>query len=250
MLRLEGKLVIVTGASGGIGAETARRLDEEGAELVLCGRSKERLTALGNELGGGALIVAGDLTDDREAERIVGRALSSRGKVDALVNNAAIDHAQGLLETSFEEMRELFELNFFAAARMLQSCADAMRTGGGSIVNVTSRLATIGVPTMSFYGAAKGALAALTRGAAVELAPHRIRVNAVAPGMTRTPLYNEWLAKLPDPAAAEAEVTAKIPLGALADPADVAAAIAYLISDDAKHVTGATLPVDGGYTAA
>lgn len=250
MKRLEGRVAIVTGASGGIGAETARRLDHEGAQLVLCGRSRERLAALGEELERGPLIVAGDLTEDGEARRIVGEALANRGRLDALVNNAALDHAERLLETSNDEVRKLFEVNFFAAARMLQSGAEAMRTDGGSIVNVTSRLATIGVPTMAFYGAAKGALAALTRGAAVELAPHRIRVNAVAPGMTRTPLYDEWLAKLPDPAAAEAEVTAKIPLGALADPADVAAAIAYLVSDDARHVTGATLPVDGGYTAA
>jgi NAD(P)-dependent dehydrogenase (short-subunit alcohol dehydrogenase family) len=103
---------------------------------------------------------------------------------------------------------------------------------------------------MSLYGASKGALLSLTRAAAVELAPQGIRVNAVAPGMTRTPLFEAWLAAEADPEAAQRRVVGGIPQGRLAEPADVAAAIAYLASDDSAHVTGASLPVDGGYTAA
>jgi NAD(P)-dependent dehydrogenase (short-subunit alcohol dehydrogenase family) len=114
---------------------------------------------------------------------------------------------------------------------------------------VTSRLAVIGVPGMSLYSASKGALLSLTRAAAVELAPRNIRVNAVAPGMTRTPLYEAWLAQQPDPAQTEMSVLAGIPQGRLATAEDVAAAIAFLASDDAAHITGASLPVDGGYTA-
>jgi NAD(P)-dependent dehydrogenase (short-subunit alcohol dehydrogenase family) len=103
---------------------------------------------------------------------------------------------------------------------------------------------------MAVYGASKGALRALTHGAAVELAPMGIRVNAVAPGMTETPLFSEWLEDRPDPAAARADVEGRIPLGKLATPDDVAAAILFLLSDSAAHITGVTLPVDGGYTAA
>ncbi len=183
-------------------------------------------------------------------ERLLSRALRDRERLDVLVNNAAMDHAEDLFEVSDADVHALFEINFFAAARLLRASAQTMQSGGGSIVNVTSRLAAIGVPTMAYYGASKGALAAFTRGAAVELAPLGIRVNAVAPGMTRTPLYSEWLASQDDPDRTEREVRGAIPLGELADPDDVAAAIAFLASEESRHVTGATLPVDGGYTAA
>ncbi len=120
---------------------------------------------------------------------------------------------------------------------------------GGSIINVTSRLATVGVLTMAIYSASKGAIRALTRAAAVELAPRGIRVNDVVPGMTKTRLYDPWLATQADPAQAEDEVVAAIPLGRLAQPDDIAAAVTYLASDEARYITGVTIPVDGGYTA-
>ncbi len=132
---------------------------------------------------------------------------------------------------------------------MLQAAACAMRGRGGSIVNVTSRTAAVGVPTMAVYGASKGALTSLTRGAAADLARAGIRVNAVAPGFTETPLLTAWLAAQSDPEAIRLKVAEQIPQGRLATPADVAAAILYLASDEAAHVTGAVLAVDGGYTA-
>jgi NAD(P)-dependent dehydrogenase (short-subunit alcohol dehydrogenase family) len=165
-----------------------------------------------------------------------------------LVNNAAIDHTGDVLETPIQEIHALFDVNVFGAIHMLQAAGRAMRGRGGAIVNVTSRLASIGVPSMALYSAAKGALSALTRGAAVELAPQGIRVNAVAPGMTRTPMFEEWLAA--EGAKVAAAAAAAIPQGRFATPEEVAAAIAFLASDEAAHITGASLAVDGGYTAA
>jgi NAD(P)-dependent dehydrogenase (short-subunit alcohol dehydrogenase family) len=195
--------------------------------------------------------VALDLNHDGSPETVVAEALSAFGALDVLVNNAGEDYTRPLLDAPLQDVRQVFETNFFAAFRMLQAAALTMRErGGGSIVNVTSRLAVIGVDTMTVYGASKGALLTLTRGAAVELAPANIRVNAVAPGLTATPLYVAYLSRQQDPHATEAKARSSIPQGRVAEPADVAAAIAYLASDEAGHVTGHSLAVDGGYTAA
>lgn len=250
MRRLEGKTAIVTGATMGIGEAITRRLAAEGANVVLVARKRERGEALSAELGTKASFVAGSVSDRDVADAAV-RAASSTGGVNVLVNNAGIDHTGEVLMTNEEDVRNVFETNFFGALWMLQRVGREMRErSGGSIINITSRLASIGVPTMAIYGAAKGALLSLTRGAAVELAPHGIRVNAVAPGLTETPLLREWIADQASPEAFRREVEATIPQGRFGTPEDVAAAVAYLAADESAHVTGVTLPVDGGYTAA
>jgi NAD(P)-dependent dehydrogenase (short-subunit alcohol dehydrogenase family) len=246
--RYEGRAAIVSGGTSGIGAQVVARLGDEGAAVLFTGRSRERGAAVADSTG--AHFCAVDQTDADAADRIVAEAARVVGPVDLLVNNAALDHTGDVLETPIAEVRELFEVNVFAAIELLQAAGRAMRGRGGAIVNVTSRLASIGVPTMAMYSASKGALLALTRGAAIELAPERIRVNAVAPGMTRTALYRAWLAEQDDPGATEAAIAERIPQGRLAEAHEVAAAIAFLGSDDAAHITGASLAVDGGYTAA
>jgi NAD(P)-dependent dehydrogenase (short-subunit alcohol dehydrogenase family) len=125
-----------------------------------------------------------------------------------------------------------------------------MRGRGGSIINLSSRTASVGVPTMAVYGASKGALASLTRGAAVDMAADGIRVNAIAPGFTETPLMAAWLAAQANPEEVRSQAAANIPQGRFATPDDVAAAAVFLASDESAHVTGITLAVDGGYTAA
>lgn len=252
MRRFDDRTVIITGGSDGIGAETARRLAAEGARLVLAGRRDASAAEVLRELDPERTrYVSVDLNHDGAPETVVSEALNAFGSLDALVNNAGEDYTKPLLDVPVEDLRRVFETNFFAAFRMLQAAARAMRErGGGAIVNVTSRLAVIGVDTMTTYGASKGALLTLTRGAAIELAPANIRVNAVAPGLTATPLYLEYLRRQPDPEGTEARSRAAIPQGRVGEPADVAAAIAYLASDDAGHVTGASIAVDGGYTAA
>ena len=249
--RLEGKVAIVPGAGAGIGAAIAHRLVGEGARVVGVGRRAEPGERLVEALGGAehARFVVGSVADPSTARAAVDAAREWDGP-QVLVNNAALDHTGPVLESPGEEVREVFEINFFGALWTLQAAGMAMaERGGGSIVNVTSRLASIGVPTMALYGASKGALLALTRGAAVELAPLRIRVNAVAPGQTRTPLTEAWLAQQTDPSVGEAAV-AGIPQRRFGEPDEVAAAVAFLAADESAHITGASIPVDGGYTAA
>jgi NAD(P)-dependent dehydrogenase (short-subunit alcohol dehydrogenase family) len=252
MTRLDGKTAIVTGATAGIGEAIAQRFVAEGARVVPVGRRADRGAQLVTRLGGAerAQFVAGDVADPATAEEAIAAA-TRWGGPDVLVNNAGVDHTGGLLDTDPDEVRALFETNFFGALTMLQAAGRAMAgRGGGSIVNVTSRLATIGVPRMTLYGASKGALLTLTRGAAVELAPRGVRVNAVAPGLTRTPLVEAWLSGERDRARTEAEALAGIPQGRFAEPADVVAATLFLASDESAHITGASIAVDGGYTAA
>jgi NAD(P)-dependent dehydrogenase (short-subunit alcohol dehydrogenase family) len=248
--RLEGNVAIVTGASAGIGSAIAHRLVSEGARVVGVGRRAEAGAKLVEALGGDerARFVTGSVADDRTVTEAVEAAGDWDGP-QVLVNNAGLDHIGSVLDTPAAEVREVFETNFFGALWMLQAAGREMaERGGGSIINVTSRLASIGVPTMALYGGSKGALLALTRGAAVELAPLGIRVNAVAPGQTRTPLTEAWLAQHTGPAA-EAAV-AGIPQRRFGEPEEVAAAVAFLAAGESAHITGASIPVDGGFTAA
>jgi NAD(P)-dependent dehydrogenase (short-subunit alcohol dehydrogenase family) len=251
MSQPETRVALVTGATSGLGVEIARRLVADGLRVVISGRSPERGKAVEVGLGSSARFVQADLVEPGASQRLVEDALAHEGRLDVLVNNAAIDHTGPLLDVPESEVRATFATNSLAAIACLQAAGRAMRAGGrgGAIINITSRLASIGVPTMSVYSASKGAMLAMTRAAAIELAPYDIRVNAVAPGMARTPLYDEWLAEQPNPAETERQVAEAIPLKRIAEPADVAAAVSYLASPEAAYVTGVSLPVDGGYLA-
>jgi NAD(P)-dependent dehydrogenase (short-subunit alcohol dehydrogenase family) len=248
--RLAGKVAIVTGATSGIGTVTARRFVAEGARVVICGRDEAAgrriLAVIGEER---AALVLGDVTSPATAELAV-TAATRFGPLDVLVNNAAMDYTSDLYTTPVDDVRRVLEVNFVGPFLMLQAAAKAMRGRGGSIINIGSRLATIGVKTMAVYGAAKGALTSFTRGAAIDLALDGIRVNTVAPGFTETPLMRAWLAEQPDPETARTAAIANIPQRRFATPEDVAAAVVFLASDESAHVTGALLAVDGGYTAA
>ena len=250
--RLAGKSAIVTGGTAGIGEAVTRAFVREGAAVLIVARGEAPAARLTQELGEArAAYLAADVADPATAPRAVDAALRTFGRLDVLVNNAGIDlSGVPLLETAPADMRRVFEVNFFAATALLQAAAGAMRERGGSIVNVTSRTALVGVRGMAVYGASKGALQSLTRTAAVELAPLGIRVNAVAPGLTETPMVREWLEAQPDPETFRRELAATIPQAAFATPEDVAAAILYLAGDESRAVTGASISVDGGYTAA
>jgi NAD(P)-dependent dehydrogenase (short-subunit alcohol dehydrogenase family) len=240
-MKLAGRTAIVTGATEGIGAATVEQFLGEGARVVGVARREELGRRLAEDSGGMFMFVAGDIRADGTAARAVAAAEDWTGRLDILVNNAARDFTGDLVDASVDDIRDVFEVNSLGTLLMLRAAAQRMREhGGGAIVNVTSRLASIGVPSMSVYGASKGAVLALTRGAAVELAAHNIRVNAVAPGLTG----------LDDAETTYADAMAGIPQGRMGHPEEVAAAIVFLASDDASHITGVSLPVDGGYTAA
>lgn len=242
------RVALVTGGTSGIGAAIAARLRADGLRVAVTGRNAPAADIAA--MLGDALFVPGDLTEPGVPERIVGAVVDAFGRLDVLVNNAGRRHAGLIVDTSPEDLAEVFALNTIAAMTMTAAAARAMiPQHDGAIINILSRLAHVGVPTLTAYSASKGALAAHTRGAAVELAPHNIRVNAVAPGMTRTPLIEDWLGDQPDPEQALDDVLGGVPLGRLATPEDVAAAVSYLASPNASYLTGTSIAVDGGYTA-
>jgi NAD(P)-dependent dehydrogenase (short-subunit alcohol dehydrogenase family) len=242
--RLEGKVAIVTGGTAGIGEATVRLFVEQGARVVIVAR---HASGRGD---GSTRFVAGDVVDRRTARAAVDAA-EEWGGAEVLVNNAAMDWTSSVLETSEDDVRRVLDTNFLGCLLMQQAAgAKMLERGRGSIVNVTSRTASVGVPTMGLYAAAKGALLALTRTAAIEWARQGVRVNAVAPGLTRTQLVRTWIDDQTDPAAFEKQVVSTIPQGRMAEPEEVASAILFLASDESKHITGISLAIDGGYTAA
>jgi meso-butanediol dehydrogenase/(S,S)-butanediol dehydrogenase/diacetyl reductase len=242
------RTAIVTGSTSGIGHEIARRLHADGLNVIITGRDERRGRQVRAELGDNASFIALDLTAEGAPAALAAAAIDAYGQLDVVVNNAAQDHTGDLLDVPIYEIRHAFEVNAVATITVLQETAKRMDKGG-AIINVSSRLATVGVPTMSIYSATKGAMNALTIAAAVELADRNIRVNAVAPGMTRTPLYDAWVNDQADPERAELGVLEGIPLQRLAVPEDVAAAVSFLASEQAAYITGACIPIDGGYTA-
>jgi NAD(P)-dependent dehydrogenase (short-subunit alcohol dehydrogenase family) len=249
MNTLDDRVAIVTGATVGIGAATTRRLVGLGASVVAMARDRARGKRLADEFDGRVRFLPGSVTD-REAVKGCVELARRLGGPHILVNNAGVDYNDDLLEATEEDVRRVFETNVFGALWMLQEAAAVMaRAGSGSIVNVSSRLASVAIPKASIYSASKGALLALTRGAAIDLAPLGVRVNAVAPGLIATQMVEDWLDAQPDREEFRSRTTSAIPQGRLGTVDEVAELICFLASDHSSHITGASIPVDGGYTA-
>ena len=248
-MQMSGRTVLVTGASAGIGRCTAVLLSQLGARVVLLARSQPRLEQTAALLeGSGHLVVAFDLAGLDAIPRCLGDLVTQTGPLDGLVHCAGMGSLMPLRALTMQHLDAVMRVNFHAAVALTTTlCRKRMRQAHASVVLVASVAGLLGVPARSAYGASKGALIAFARSAALEMAKTGLRINCVAPAFVKTEMYEGSLSAL-TPEQLEKLIEATQPLG-LGDPIDVANAIAFLLADTGRWITGSVLAVDGGYTA-
>ena len=249
MKRLEGRVALVTGAASGIGLATAERLAREGAVAIVTDvqdeAGEEAAGAIGGE-GGQAAFLHLDVTDEQGWNTVVERVLADHGHLDILVNNAGLGDLAPIEETALADWERTIAIDQTGVFLGMKACGEALKASGhGSVINISSIFGTSGgFGTSPAYHAAKGAVRTLTKNVALHWATEGVRVNSVHPGFIRTPILDQ--AKGTDVWDA---MTALTPMSRLGEPEEIAAAVAYLASDDASFVTGLELYVDGGYIA-
>ena len=240
---LGGRAALVTGASRGIGAATARALDRAGARVALVARDGEQLASVAAELANEPVVLAADLAQTGAAERLAQEALEALGRVDVLVNNAAAAARLPSAEMTADVIDSMLSVNVRAILLLSGALLPAMAEhGGGSVINLSSVSGVTGTPNRAAYAATKAAVDGLSRSLAIEFGPSGVRVNAVAPGVIDTDL---WARNKAVPGVVE-RIEAQIPLRRWGVADDVADVIVFLASDAARYVTAQTISVDGG----
>jgi 2-keto-3-deoxy-L-fuconate dehydrogenase len=239
--RFTGRRALVTGAGSGIGAEVARRLHAEGADVVLVDRDLERVVSVAGQLGDRATAIAFDVRDE-------GAVRAAVGGVDILANVAGIGSTTSAPDTPLETWEDVFAVNVTGTFLCCKHAIPGMvERGGGAIVNIASIAGMVGLRNRAAYCASKGAVIAFTRALAIDHVAQGVRVNSVSPGTVDSP----WVRRLVDEVGESLEaLRARQPMGRLGLPAEVAEAVAYLASDAAAFMTGTNLVIDGGLTAA
>ena len=255
--RLAGKTALITGASRGIGLAVATAFAEEGANLILNARSAGPLEAAGRDLaqrfGVKVDCIACDVTDRTGVEAMAARA-ESAGAVDVLVNNAGIHRARSFLDYTPQDFRDLFEVNFISVVHVTQCLLPGMlKRQRGSIINLASTAGKWGTPNQSAYNVSKHALIGLTRCLALEVAPHKVRVNAICPWIVDTDMATGFIAEHARVAGLTPEQTAanflaSVPLKRYVQPEEVARMAVFLASEDASYINAQSWAIDGGRT--
>jgi meso-butanediol dehydrogenase/(S,S)-butanediol dehydrogenase/diacetyl reductase len=250
MKGLKDRVVLITGAGSGIGKAAAERFVAEGAKIVVAERDVAAGEAVATALHGH--FVRTDVTDPSSVEAAVAFTVQSLGSLDILVNNAGIESRRAPIhDCSLENWRHVLDVDLngvfygmkFGIAQLVK------QGGGGSVVNLSSTAGLVGMPDLPPYTAAKAAVVNLTRSGALEYGRHGIRVNAVAPTAVMTDMNRRMMADVPDPAAFLQFLNTLNPLIGMPTADDIAAAVVFLASDDARFISGVTLPVDGAFTA-
>jgi NAD(P)-dependent dehydrogenase (short-subunit alcohol dehydrogenase family) len=248
-MSLDGRVAVVTGGSRGIGAATARVLAAQGARVVIGDLDGGLGQQLAEELDGRFVVT--DVSSAAEVDELMETAVRQFGGLDILVSNAGVVLAKSTQETSEEEWQRVISINLTGVWLCGRAAIPHMaRRGAGSIVNVASNAGLVGFPNAAAYCASKGGVVQLTKAMALDCAPLGIRVNAVCPGHTRTPMAERFVSSQADPDAFLADfIGRQHPLGRMAEPEEIARSICFLAGPDASFLTGAIVPADGGFTA-
>jgi 3-oxoacyl-[acyl-carrier protein] reductase len=241
MFDLTGKAAIVTGASGGLGAAIARALDGAGAKVVLSGTRRAALEALADELGPRAFVVTADLADPAAGDALVKAAEEAMGQVDILVNNAGLTRDQLALRMKDEDWQKVIDVDLTAGFRLARAAMRGMmKRRWGRVIGITSVVGVTGNPGQANYAAAKAGMIGMSKALAAEVASRGITINCVAPGFITTAMTDA----LSDDQ--RGRIAATVPMGRMGTPAEVAASVLFLASDEARYITGHTLHVNGG----